>query len=425
MGHDIRHALWRAVRALGKSERVDAQKRGLVLHPYRGYGSSEQIFVIGRVLRQSCMGKAWRTNKGWGYDLFAAARHFTRRGARGVRLAARFYGNEMQTSTDRDGYFRVQMAPGSAPATDQLWHTLEIEVMEPAIGLKGQAEVFIPPASARFVVISDVDDTVMYTGVANRLMMLWRLFVQDASSRVIFPGVASLYRALHHGVSGHETNPILFVSRGPWSIYEMLDAFFKIHKIPGGPLMFLREWGLTLQRPLPRRAKAHKLELIRHMLTLYNDLPCVLIGDSGQHDPETYARVIQEYPGKVHAIYIRAVTRASRRTQEIEELAEQVATAGSTLVLAADSFSMAEHAAQQGLISASAAADIVAERRAQGEARAQPSPEVHGSTAARTQSASGARGRPKALARNTSDDRPSSDATAESADGAEQRRQEG
>ena len=425
MSHDKRHALWRALRVLSKPARVDAQKSGLVLHPYRGYGSSEQIFVIGRVLRQSRLGEALRAKRGLGYDVLAAVKHFVRRGAPAVRLAARFYGNEMQTTTDRDGYFRIQMTPGSAPADGRLWHALEIEVLEPAIDLKCQAQVFIPPASARFVVISDIDDTVMYTGVANRVMMLWRLFIQDPSSRVIFPGVASFYRALHQGVSGHETNPILFVSRGPWSIYEMLDAFFKNHGIPGGPLLFLREWGLTVQRPLPRRAKEHKLDLIRHMLTVYKDLPCVLIGDSGQHDPETYARVIQEYPGKVHAIYIRAVTRAERRTQEIEELAEQVADAGSTLVLAADSFSMAEHAAQQGLISPTAAADIAVERRAQGEALARPSPEVHGAATSAARNATGPRGRRNARARKTKGIARPADNTAHSADGVERREQKG
>ena len=373
MGHGT---LRRVVRMLGKSVRADAERHGLVLHPYRGYGCSEQIFVIGRVLRQSGRGRARRADNGWGHDLLAVARHLTRRGAGGVRIAARFYGNEKCTTSDRDGYFRVRMAPGSTPAADRLWHTLELEVLEPEAGLKSQAQVFIPPDSARFVVISDIDDTVMYTGVANKLMMLWRLFAQGASSRVAFPGVAAFYRALHHGVSGNETNPMLYVSRGPWSLYEMLDAFFNIHDIPVGPLLFLREWGLTLQRPLPRQAKEHKLKLIRGMLTLYKDLPFVLIGDSGQHDPETYARIISEYPGKVRAVYIRDISCAARRTRKIEALAEQVTAAGCTLLLASDSFSMAEHAAAHGLISATAVDEVAKERRTQGTAQHQSTCEL-------------------------------------------------
>lgn len=33
----------------------------------------------------------------------------------------------------------------------------------------------------------------------------------------------------------------------------------------------------------------------------------LLIGDSGQHDPELYAEVIQDFPGRVEAVYIRRV----------------------------------------------------------------------------------------------------------------------
>ena len=42
-----------------------------------------------------------------------------------------------------------------------------------------------------------------------------RLFLHGVESKVAFPGVAALYRALHHGVSGQELNPMLYVSRDP------------------------------------------------------------------------------------------------------------------------------------------------------------------------------------------------------------------
>ena len=173
--------------------------------------------------------------------------------------------------------------------------------------MRASGQVFIPPAQCRCVVISDIDDTVMRTGVANKLKMLWRLFVADAASRVAFPGAAALYRALHAGAAGNEANPMLYVSRAPWGIYEMLTEFFHRHAIPEGPVMFLREWGLSWRHPLPRRAEDHKRDLIDHMLRLYADLPFVLIGDSGQHDPEVYAEIVAEHPGRVVAVYIRNV----------------------------------------------------------------------------------------------------------------------
>ena len=40
-----------------------------------------------------------------------------------------------------------------------------------------------------------------------------------------------------------EANAMLYVSRAPWGIYEILQEFFCRHDIPVGPILFLREWG--------------------------------------------------------------------------------------------------------------------------------------------------------------------------------------
>jgi hypothetical protein len=105
------------------------------------------------------------------------------------------------------------------------------------------------------------------------------------------------------------------------------------------------------------------------MLALYRDLPFILIGDSGQRDPEIYARTVQEHPGRVLAVYIRNVSKAPERRQAIEALAAEVAGAGSSLLLAADSLAMAEHAAVQGWIAPEAVAAVRARQDLPPEAR--------------------------------------------------------
>ena len=138
---------------------------------------------------------------------------------------------------------------------------------------------------------------------------------------------------------------MLYVSRAPWSIYEILEAFFRLHQIPIGPLLFLREWGLTLQHPLPRRAQDHKRDLIRDMMALYSQLSFILIGDSGQHDPEVYAQVVRDYPGRVRR-YLYSHRRPAQHAKNAgnRNARREVAMSGSQLVLAADSAAMARHA---------------------------------------------------------------------------------
>lgn len=374
----LAQALRRFLYLIARPARRDRGRGGLVIQSYRGYGSSEAIFLAGRVFRQPGYGASVR-GVSLRRDLIDLGRRILRHGVAHAALIARLEASEHLVTTDRDGYFRVRMPLIRPPSSDRLWHSVELKLLSPA-GPATKAEVFVPPRASRFVVISDIDDTVMYTGVASKTRMLWRLFMEGAQSRVAFPGAGALYRALHQGAGGDEFNPLLYVSRAPWSNYEVLDEFFKRHDIPVGPILFLREWGLTLQRPLPRRTKGHKLALIREMLSLYHTMPFVLMGDSGQRDPEIYTQVVREQPGRVLAVYIRNVSPDLKRQQAIESLAEQVARVGSSLLLAADSVAMTEHALAHGLIAPEAVATVRKERQEQGESALQPTRTLKRST---------------------------------------------
>lgn len=364
LARSLAQAAGGVVRLAGRPVRRAQGEGNVVIEPYRGYGTQSEVFLIGRVFRQS---QSDPMDTGTlRSELRDIGRRVSRRSLPGVAVTARFHGTTERTTTDPDGYFRVHLRPEMAPSPDVAWHAIDLLLEEPE-QVEAQGQIFIPSPRARFVVISDIDDTVMHTGVANKLGMLWRLFVADAQSRVAFPGVAALYRSLYAGQSGDEANPMLYVSRAPWGIYAVLEEFFQQHGIPVGPVLFLREWGISWRNPLPRKAADHKQELIQNMLELYRELPFVLIGDSGQHDPEVYRQIVEEHPGRVLAVYIRNVSRDPKRIAEIEGLAATIAAAGSSLVLAADSLAIAEHAAGLGLVPAGAVQEVAGERVEQGE----------------------------------------------------------
>lgn len=342
-----------ALRVVTRPVRRDRGLDGVVIQPYRGYGTPDEIYLMGRVFRQPTLG-ASLPGGSLLRELGAVLRRFTRYGLGETTIRAEFQGARGRFETDRDGYFHVELSPAEPVDTNRTWHAVELEVERDGETARETGQVYIPPASAERVVISDIDDTVMETGVASKVKMLWRLFVQGAESRTAFPGVTALYQAFHEGRNGGAGNPMLYVSRAPWSIYEVLQTFFRLHDIPEGPVLFLREWGLTLQRPPPRRARDHKRDLIEGMLERYDERPFVLIGDSGQHDPEIYADIVHRHPGRVEAVYIRDVTD-ERRATEIAALARETEAAGCPLILAASSSAMADHAAEAGFIDAAGA----------------------------------------------------------------------
>lgn len=341
----------RLLHTLAKPMKRDLGQGGIVVNPYRGYGSRDSVFLMGRVFRQARLGRMI-PRRGMRRDLADVVRRIARRGEANVDVEVRFGEESTVVTTDRDGYFHAQLPLTGVRPKEGSWRQADLNVRargEPPI--RTTSDIFIPSAETDLLVISDIDDTVMYTGVAHRLGMLYRLFIEKPQRRTAFPGVASLYQALHRSADERSQRPILYVSRGPWAIYEVLETFFQLNRIPVGPILFLREWGLTLRHPWPRRAEDHKQAVITRILHLFDDTPCILMGDSGQHDPEVYARIVEAYPGRIEAIYIRRVDDKPDRERAIQALRDKIRHTRCELILAADSLLMAEHAHARGYIS--------------------------------------------------------------------------
>jgi phosphatidate phosphatase APP1 len=201
-------------------------------------------------------------------------------------------------------------------------------------------------------VISDIDDTVVQTGSDHLLRIAGNTLLGNARTRLPFNGASAFYRALYRGVltAGGEGNPLFFVSGSPWNLYDLFLDFFNLHEIPGGPLIFLRDWGLAENDFFPSHTRQYKLGWCRLIMDLYRDLPFILVGDSGQMDPEIYQELVDLYPGRIRAIYIRSVSRRRGRVAAIQMLAEKTARDGSQLVLAENTQSLVAHARSQGWI---------------------------------------------------------------------------
>jgi phosphatidate phosphatase APP1 len=324
-----------------------------VILTYRGCGSATGAFAIGRVMRRPLIDLGVRKDPAK-RDAAQFFRRFFQRGLGGAVLKIRFGGVEETVTADRDGYFQIACHPNVQSPAVHGWTQAQIDLIAPAGAAASTViDIYQPPPSATFLVISDIDDTVMHTGVANTVSMLRCLFVEGADSREAFAGVSTFYRALQQGRNGDAGNPIAYVSRAPWSLYGVLQRVFQRERFPEQPILFLREWGLTLQSLLPRRAAQHKPELLRRVMAVYPDLPVILIGDSGQRDPEHYARIAEDHPGRVMAVYILNVSGEHRRTS-IEVIAQRLAAQNCSFLLASDSVAMARHAAGHGFIPAQA-----------------------------------------------------------------------
>ncbi len=333
---------------------------------YRGFGTQRRIYLKGRVLEDKGINAPSDDDSVWD-NLVNMYKRFASAEIPHARVRARFQDVEREFVADEDGYFDVWLEPSQPLPTDRLWHEVELELVSPqrrgVEPARATGDVLVPPDGSQYAVISDIDDTVVYTDAVNLLRMARTVFLGNARTRLPFKGVAAFYRALFRGQRQTGINPMFYISNSPWNLYDLLSDFFHLNDIPIGPVLFLRNWGFTHKEQLPTRKRHHKLTTARRMLTFFPHLPFILVGDSGEKDPEVYAQLVQDYPNRIQAVYIRNVSRNLGRPAEIRALAEKVLRAGSTLILADDTWPLAQHAAEKGWISPDALAEVDAERQ--------------------------------------------------------------
>jgi phosphatidate phosphatase APP1 len=329
--------------------------------PYDGYGTATVLSLFGRVVRGAALAPS-RDGAGAWENLVATYRRFETDEVPGARVRVRAVGGDAErvVTADEEGYFRCRLVLDRP--LEEGWQAVEYTLLDPPT--EGEAVVhgrtLIPAPSAAFGVISDMDDTVVRTDVTQLVRMVRTVLFGNARTRLPFPGVAAFYRALAGGGAAGGPNPLFYVSSSPWNLHDLLAEFLDLQGIPRGPLL-LRDWGISSSELAPTRHGSHKQAAIRDILAAYPALPFILVGDSGQEDPEIYASIVHDHPGRVLAIYIRDVTRSPERTAAITRLAREVERVSCPLLLAEDTVGIARHAAEHGWIDPAALSEIAGE----------------------------------------------------------------
>jgi phosphatidate phosphatase APP1 len=332
----VHRAVHGVERRLDRSRRTPSGKP--VIHPYRGFGRDQEMLIRGRVLLEKKITRAREAEPVW-RSFLNTYRRFESDEIAGARIVATYRDSVVETVTDDEGHFQVRLEPREL-ARHTLWH--EVGLALPDSGATAVANVVIPSGAAEFGIISDIDDTIVQTGATSLITMI-RTLVRNAAARMPFEGVAGLYRALDR-----DRNPIFYVSSSPWNLYVLLEDFMDHNGIPPGP-MFLQDWGIDESTLIIASHTEHKLEQIQLLVDYYPALRFVLIGDSGQHDPEIYLKVIQAHPRRVLAAFIRDVA-ADVRDRAVAHIIEEARTAGVEMIYVRDSAEALQHAKRLGLL---------------------------------------------------------------------------
>ena len=227
---------------------------------------------------------------------------------RGKRIAVQV-GDQiqmLQRPSKRNGHFRgsIQLALSEADqlananASQNGW--LNVEVVTQSGGFQrfaGQAQLIGPTGTS---IVSDIDDTIKLSEVGDRRRLLQNTFLRQFQA---VDGMADVYqRWSEQGAAFH------YVSSSPWQLYQSLRDLMQNDGFPEGSfhLRSIRLRDPSILRLFFAR-RSGKRRVIRTILRMFPHRRFVMVGDSGERDPEIYGHLARQFPRQVRRILIRRV----------------------------------------------------------------------------------------------------------------------
>ncbi|ARV09372.1 hypothetical protein BTO05_06860 [Winogradskyella sp. PC-19] len=294
------------------------KKDPLQIIPFLTYGTKTHLYLRGRALEDEDIDLS---KKGWFSLLVNSWKRFETDEIRNSAIQINISDTKFDLKTDAEGYYLLDKTSKIKLNTDiEGWLDYKVKYTENNLKRSIQqnntfeGQMLVPSNKARFGVISDIDDTILHTGVTSRLK--WRVvvntFFKTPLKRKALEGTADFYELLHNTV-----NPIFYVSNSPWNLYRYLEFFLKSNNFPKGPIL-LRDFRTPFDKT-PKPELAHKYHEVFNILDTYPNLQFILIGDCGEKDADIYLDVVQKFPNRIAAIYLRSVEH-KKRMRRIQSL---------------------------------------------------------------------------------------------------------
>ena len=311
-----------------------------VVLPYISHGTAERVHVRARVLLSRRDAERSRP----GSTVLTSLAHYFSVEIPGEEVSIEVAGRVLRTTSGPEGYVEATLdVPDLSPG----WHDVTFGITsEP--GYCAQGRLLVVDPGAHLGIVSDIDDTIIHTGLTRLLDAIRTSLFVPEHARANIAGASEFYGALVAGAAGRAQ--VFYVSTGAWNLHPVLERFLVRHGFPDGPLL-MTDWGPSGAWLFREASVAFKTRVITGLFEEHPQLKWVLIGDSGQDDPQAYAAVARAYPERIHAIYIRDVPLTSSiRADRARQLAAELGDLGIGMLLVPDSVAAADDAHALGLI---------------------------------------------------------------------------
>jgi phosphatidate phosphatase APP1 len=319
----------------------------LKIEPLYAFGNEKVMFFKARVVESYRQSKP-SAHKNYFQNLLAAIRRYAGSSVPDAKVEISYHLQNAILESDAEGIIHCTFkhADENIPENDFI-----ISRLIPEEGIRPEREqvktrVLRYHSQHPVGIISDIDDTVLISHATRIGKKFWLSISKNAYTRRPFPGVSDFYKAL----SDNNKNPFFYVSSSDWNLFDLIRDFLNYRDIPAGPLL-LKDLHVDLRNIWKSGGGSHqhKLEKINMILELYPGMKFILIGDSGQHDPELYAEVIENHPGRIKAVYIREIRIIKEQRRKLLE-AKIKDPAGPGIVFVKNTEQAMQHARNHGII---------------------------------------------------------------------------
>lgn len=287
---------------------------------FTGYGNTDRVRILGRVLMQDPHRKIVTKRGFWQFFTVELA---------DFPVTITVGNRTVETTSDSNGYIEALISDhGLEPG----WHEVTISsaagfandtIDSNSTNTSTTAEVLILDSETKYGIVSDIDDTVIVTMLPRALIAAYNSWFKETDKRTAVAGFSEFYAELRRRYTqptqsarsaqpsqtqaGQPTQPpVIYLSTGAWNTFGTLKRFLHRNNLPKGPLL-LTDWGPT-PTGLFRSGQEHKKVQLRNLFIDFPDIKWILVGDDGQHDPLIYGEAAAEHPDKVAAIAIRNLT---------------------------------------------------------------------------------------------------------------------
>ncbi|WP_114748226.1 App1 family protein [Pleomorphovibrio marinus] len=298
--------LWAKVKKrFGKLEKAK-------LEVFLAFGNENELYIKGRVVEayKQSIPSPKKTSL---QNILAAMRRYAGSSIPEVEVMMEVGSIRKTLTTNEEGIFDAHLLVENENVKTAYFKILPDEGILPEKE-EVSASLSCYPSQTESGIISDIDDTILISHATKIGKKFWLSVSKNSYTRRPFPGVSEFYKFLNMGGKV----PVFYVSSSDWNLFDLIYDFLVFRNIPNGPLL-LKDLHVNLKNIWKSGGgdHSHKMEKIDLLMGLYPKMTFILVGDSGQHDPELYAQVIEKHPGRVKAVYIRRIGKLSPEREQI------------------------------------------------------------------------------------------------------------